>query len=163
MPSLRTRQRTRLADAGFLTGQISMPNSINIKIIGLEKVTAALSRFPQVITKYMGAAGKEASEEVLDTVGLRRYPPAGPANFPPTPYYIRGRGLQTGSRNYNNSERLGTQFYVQVEKFNTTIGNRASYAKYVVGEQQARAMGRIGWASRVVGMPGKIRKVTRIS
>jgi len=139
-----------------------MPNSINIKIIGLEKVTAALSRFPQVITKYMGAAGKEASEEVLDTVGLRRYPPAGPANFPPTPYYIRGRGLQTGSRNYNNSERLGTQFYVQVEKFNTTIGNRASYAKYVVGEQQARAMGRIGWRRLIDVAQEKIGKITAI-
>jgi len=61
------------------------------------------------------------------------------------PYYVRGKGTQYASYNRGNSERLGTQFYTQAAGLNTKIGNRASYARYVVGEGQARFMAPKGW------------------
>jgi len=120
---------------------------ISIKVTGLDKVQAAMAKFPQEIGRYTAAAGVEVGNEILDTRGVRLYPPAGPANAPPPPYYIRGQGTQYATRNSGNSQRLGTQFYVDASatSYKTTIGNRASYAGYVVGENQAKAMGRIGW------------------
>lgn len=128
-----------------------MPD-FRIVVRGLDKLTTALGQFPDAIKTNLAAAGKEAAETVvLDTEGLRRYPPATDANAPPYPYYIRGRGTQT-SEGHNNlkSERLGTRFYVRSEVggaglVRTTIGNNASYAKWVVGEQQAGHMKPLGW------------------
>lgn len=122
-------------------------SNIKITVEGLDKVTASLSKFPRQIAKYLQAAGREAaSRQVLPTEGLKKYPPATGANRPPTPYYIRGRGTQLKSRNLYNSERLGTQWYVKgVDKYNTELGNRASYAQFVHGERQAANMALKGW------------------
>jgi len=123
-----------------------MPEFIHIEVTGIDKLVAGLHKFPQQIHKNMGAAGAEASKRViLSTQGLQKYPPPTAANQPPTPYYIRGRGTQYASRNTGTSERLGTQFYTEAEGMNTTIGNRASYADYVVGEGQAHFMAPKGW------------------
>jgi len=125
---------------------------IHIEIRGIENLKLALSRFPQMAARYLQAAGQEAAKDIiLPTEGLQKYPPETVANFPPTPYYIRGRGMQrAGIRkpayNDGSSERYGTQFTVErYGGMSTKIGNRASYAKYLAGEQQAAAMGRIGW------------------
>jgi hypothetical protein len=119
---------------------------IQIQVVGLDKVMRALDKFPHTIAKYMTQAGDEAAKkQILNTEGLKKYPPSGPANEPPTPYYIRGRGTQTKSGNKGNSERLGTQFYVEKQNMNTIIGNRASYAKWVVGDEQAHFMKPKGW------------------
>ena len=118
---------------------------ITIRLKGAERIIAALKKFPDAIRKAMTGAGREAASGILRTEGLKRYPPATAANVPPTQYYIRGRGTQYKSRNLGNSERLGTQFYIDPRSYNTAVGNRASYAEYVVGEKQAKAMGRIGW------------------
>ena len=121
-------------------------SNVQITVKGLDRLIKGLGRFPREIARYMSQAGHEAGEDViLKTEGLRKYPPATSANQPPTPYYIRGRGTQYKSGNRGNSERLGTQFYVKREGWNTAIGNRASYAKYVVGEQQASFMKPKGW------------------
>ena len=123
-----------------------MPEFIHIEVTGIDKLIAGLNKFPQQIHKNMGAAGAEASKRViLVTPGLQKYPPPTAANQPPEPYYIRGRGTQTKSGNRGGSERLGTQFYTDAAGMNTTIGNRASYADYVVGEGQAHFMAPKGW------------------
>jgi len=125
-----------------------MPDDfIKIEVEGIEKITAALARFPREIAKYMQQAGSEAAKRaILPTQGLKKYPGTTAANAPPVPYYIRGRGTQTAHGNLGNSERLGTQWYIKASKsFSTEIGNRASYAKYVHGEEQASFMGPKGW------------------
>lgn len=43
------------------------------------------------------------------------------------------------------SERLGTQWVVKAQDFKTTVSNRASYAKWVHGEEQASFMPSKGW------------------
>ena len=120
--------------------------TIKIEVKGLDKLVKGMSRFPRAITLNMARAGKEASKDViLDTPGLLPYPPETAANAPPTPYYIRGRGTQTARGNLNNSERLGSQYYTKHSGWDTIVGNPVSYAKWVIGKQQARALKRIGW------------------
>lgn len=141
---------------------------INIEIKGLDKLQQALAQFPQKVEQYLRAAGEEAAKnEILNTEGLQRYPPMTEANAPPTPYYIRGRGTQRAGRRkpaYNDmlSERLGTQFYVAQAGGQTTIGNRASYARYVVGEEQAAKMGEKGWRILHEVAKEKIQQITTI-
>ena len=50
-----------------------------------------------------------------------------------------------GYKDLANSERLGTQWTIERQGYNTLIGNRASYAGWVHGDGQADYMGRIGW------------------
>ena len=120
--------------------------SINIEIKGMDKLLAKLDKFPFQIKRNFIAAGREAGHRViLPTEGLQNYPPATRANEPPTPYYIRGKGTQTATKNYFNSENLGKQWYMRREGLGMRIYNRASYARYVHGDEQAKAMGRIGW------------------
>ena len=125
---------------------------IRIEIKGIEDLQQALARFPQIAAKYLQAAGQEAAKDIiLPTEGLQKYPPETAANFPPTPYYIRGRGMQrAGIRKpaYNDgkSERYGTQWTVERYRDTATkIGNRASYAPYLGGEGQAHKMAEKGW------------------
>ncbi len=139
-----------------------MPDAIEVHVDGLEKLVAGMDRFGREIATDIGAAGEEAADEILDTTGLRRYPDATAANAPPTPYYIRGRGTQTAHGNLGNSERYGTQFYVRRESFTTIVGNRASYAEHLAGEQQARAMGRIGWRKLIDVAREKLPQIERI-
>ena len=75
---------------------------LHIKINGLDRLRNIFGQFPAESKRYLDAAGKEAGEEVVNTVGLRRYPPATAANAPPTPYYIRGRGMQYKHGNKGN-------------------------------------------------------------
>jgi hypothetical protein len=127
-----------------------MADEINIKIDidGIEELTKAIAQYPKMVGKYMGAAGQEAVKKgVFYERGLKKYPPETDANRPPTPFYIRTIGTQYKSYNMHNSENLGKQWYVNTEDggFTTRVGNRASYAEYVVGEGQAFALGRKGW------------------
>jgi hypothetical protein len=130
---------------------------LHVKITGLDRLKNIFGAFKADSKAYLNAAGLEAGEEVVNTEGLRKYPPPTAANAPPAPYYIRGRGMQLGgtkrgeggrfvSRNDGKSERYGTQFYVRAEGLKTAVGNRARYAHWLTDEQkQARAMQRIGW------------------
>ncbi len=119
----------------------------SVKIVGLEQIQRKLSSMSAEIEDTFHAGAEEASNRViLPTVGLQRYPPETEANRPPTPYYIRGRGTQTATRNYQNSERLGTRWvFSRLAGLRASIGNAASYAPYVHGENQARAMAPKGW------------------
>jgi len=119
---------------------------LHIEIRGLDRLTNIFGHFKGDSQRYLNAAGSEAGEEVVNTQGLRKYPPATAANAPPTPYYIRGRGMQYKSHNSGSSERYGTQFYVRAEGMQTRVGNRSSYAQWLADDKlQARAMARIGW------------------
>jgi hypothetical protein len=120
-------------------------NTISVTIEGMDKVQRALDKFPHEIAKYIGQATEEAAKNLLDTTGLQKYPPAGSYNQPPTPYYIRGRGTQTSSGNKGNSQRLGTQWYVEKKDFSTTIGNRATYATYLHSEKPVYWAQSHGW------------------
>src|SRR3990167_9007556 len=145
-------------------GAITMPdNMIKIQIIGLDRVMAALNRFPREIAKYLGQAGEEAAKRViLKTRGLQLYPPTTAANRPPTPYYIRGRGMQYKSKNTGTSERYGSQFYVENKSYMTEIGNRASYAVYVGGEKQPEHMAGKGWRKLLEVAWEKMPQITKV-
>ena len=141
---------------------------IKIQVIGIEKIQTALTKFPHEIEKYLTNAGNSAAKDVvLSTEGLQKYPPSTAANQPPFPYYIRHQGTQTAHGNLGNSENLGAQWYVEKQGLGTVIGNRASYARWVVGDEQAQQMGphaRIpkGWRKLTDVAHEKIDKITAI-
>lgn len=125
---------------------------IKIQVHGLDKVINGLSNLNGDLSKTMHSAGKEAGSEIITSEGLKKYPPETDANRPPTPYYIRGRGMQVGGRrvpeyNTGKSEGYGTQFYIKPQgHFSTAIGNRASYAPFLTDkENQSKAMAAKGW------------------
>jgi len=119
---------------------------IKIEVEGDKKIIAALTKFPKEISKYLGHAGEDATKNVLfKTKGLLPYPGLTAANKPPEPYYERGVGTHYKSGIRATSEDLGSQWYTKTKSFATEIGNRASYAKWVHGEEQAHFMGPKGW------------------
>ena len=136
---------------------------IHIEVEGIEKVLKALKRFPKKIPKYLGQAGHEsATRVILPEEGLQNYPPETGANRPPTPYYIRGKGTQTASKNYFNSENLGKQWYTKSTGLDMKIGNRASYARWVHGVEQAKAMARIGWKQLFKTAKDKVGDIKKV-
>ena len=139
-----------------------MPDPLTIETRGLDKLLKAWHKFPKEIVRAMSQAGHMAANEVLDTEGLRNYPASTSANQPPTPYYIRGRGTQYKSRNAGGSENLGKRWTVKRKGYSTRIGNSASYAKWVHGEEQARWMKRIGWKQLYKTFKGKKANITKI-
>lgn len=139
--------------------------ALEVELKGLDELNRAMQKFPKTVAKNLGAAGKEAAEDViLPTEGLRNYPTATAANKPPTPYYIRGVGTQTQSANYLNSERLGTRWNVTRRGHETRVSNPASYARYVHGEEQAVAMTQKGkgWKKLYDTAKKKIKQITRV-
>ena len=139
-----------------------MADTVTIRIEGLDQLKANFARLKNEIDQTVGAAGKEAAKEILDTEGLRKYPPATAANAPPTPYYVRGRGMQYANSNNGKSERYGSQWTVESQGFQTTISNRASYAPYLGGDPPAKPMAAIGWRSLLAVAKEKIPEITRI-
>jgi hypothetical protein len=136
---------------------------IKITVVGIEKIQAGLNKFPREIEKYVTQAGEQAAKrEILNVVGMQKYPSATEANAPPTPYYIRGRGTQTASGNKGNSERLGTQWYVVRKGLGTEIGNRASYGKWVHGDEQAHFMKPKGWRILTEVVEEKMVQITKV-
>jgi len=129
------------------SGVVMASELMSIEIKGWEKIQKALKKFPGKIEKYLGQAGHEvANRVILPEKGLQTYPPETDANRPPVPYYIRGVGMETEKGNYHNSENLGKQWYTERDGLDIQIGNRASYAKWVHGDDDQRAnMARIGW------------------
>lgn len=140
-----------------------MSDPIDIHINNIDALQAGLQQAPEALIGAIDQAGQEAADRViLDTEGLKRYPPLTPANYPPTPYYIRGRGTELKRGNKYNSERLGSQFYVRSQRTSTYIGNRASYADYVVGEKQAMFMGIYGWRKLAEVAEEKLKEIEHI-
>jgi hypothetical protein len=123
-------------------------SGITVEVNGLKELQEKYKQINKVSSRYMSAAAKEAIERfILPVEGIKKYPPETAANLPPTPYYIRGRGVQVSpKRNLLNSERYGTKFYIKRVPYGAIIGNSASYAPYLTGTvMQAKNMARIGW------------------
>jgi len=123
---------------------------ISLQVKWLDILMRNIGRLGKELARYLAAAGKEAGSEVIITRGLKLYPSETEANQPPTPYWIRGLGMERAGKRkpaYNDrrSERYGSQFYATISSYVTKIGNRASYGKHLAGEEQAKHMGRIGW------------------
>ncbi len=134
---------------------------IEISVSGMKEVAAAFAKFPVVIPKNLISAGKEAIAMVLDTEGIRSYPPETAANRPPTPYYIRGRGTQLKRGNLGNSERYGSQWTEDVQPYEARANNTASYAEALGGEagEQAEFASGYGWKkvfSTLKAMKGEV-------
>jgi hypothetical protein len=92
------------------------------------------------------------------------YPPASEANRPPYPFYERGWGTRTGPNSgRQTSERLSTKWYHTVFPDYLKIGNTASYAGYVHGEEQNPIHAHRGWKKLLAvakeRLPGIIRKL----
>lgn len=119
--------------------------SIHVEIQGLTELKAKLSAVKVRLSSYISQAMSEASKNILDTEGLKKYPPATAANQPPTPYYKRGVGTQYKSHNDGRSEKYGSHWRVDKTAYAAKISNSVSYAKYLAGDDQAKAMGKIGW------------------
>jgi hypothetical protein len=138
-------------------------NFIVIEVKGLKELQAAMDKFPQKSASYMSQAGQQAFERVIkDTKGLEPYPDETAANMPPEPYYIRGRGTQTKSGNRGNSRKMNTQWYAKREGYATRIGNSASYAQYVIGDNQAHFMAPKGWLKLVDVAKDKIKDIVKV-
>jgi len=130
---------------------------IHIEVRGIDVIQRKMKAMGKSLEKNMSSAALEASKDILNkTIGVRRYPPAGPGSNPPPPYYKRGYGMiyksgagretseKLGSR---TSLKLGTQDSWTVKKigYGVSILNNASYAPYVIGDQQSNVMKKLGW------------------
>ena len=146
---------------------MTQPIEIKLDPESERKFSRALDRFAQQSDRYIAAAGREISEDIiLPTMGVMRYPPADEANQPGRTktvtfgngkvvtfrmgYYERGRGMFVpvrggGYRLASGSKRYGSQFNTATRRDQVIIGNTAPYAIYLGGEQQPAFMGARGW------------------
>ena len=126
-----------------------MPEPIEIYVEGLDEVMEGFDRMPRMVGRQLVIGMEVGIDTVLNTRGLRKYPPATEANRPPTPYYRRGVGMVRSRGIDLTSERLGTQFYAKADIHGREIigiaGQRASYGHYVVGDKQPHHMADKGW------------------
>jgi hypothetical protein len=157
----------------------------SVRVEGMDIITRNVRALGDDLPKYMAAAGDEIGAEILDTPGLRKYPPTSAANAPGRTrevmfagakkpavfrqsYYIRGRGLMVpvrgGSfRQTASSERYGSRWMVRTKGTTTTISNSASYALYLAGDDdQAAAMAALGWRKLGDVAQEKIEKVRAV-
>ena len=145
---------------------------LEIEVRGLEKLTAALDKFPDEIKTGLAAAGQEAGEEIVDTEGLRSYPPEYHA---PRPFVsdkqrryffaaLRSGEIEVPYRRGQSpgSEKYGDQFYVESRGYNlTAVGNRASYARWLAGGG-SKYMAAGGWKQLLEAARAKMGQITRI-
>lgn len=118
---------------------------IEVEVSGIKEWIAALKKFPTVLPKNMASAGLEAINMILDTVGLRAYPPETAANRPPTPYYQRGLGTVYKTGVSATSENYGKKWTTEAESFLAKAKNTASYAQFLGGENQVWWASGYGW------------------
>lgn len=123
-------------------------SSANQKAIKeLTRVEKALKMLMPRIKKDLSAGGmREVAMEIVQTRGIMLYPPSGAGNRPPTPYYIRGVGMQYATRNTGSSEKFGSSWTTKSEGYTLIASNSASYGGFVSGDRdQAAHMAKIGW------------------
>ena len=118
-----------------------------IEIKGLDKLVTKVNKLEQM--DAVKASLKQAATFLAGK--MAEYPSQTAANQPPVPYYIRGRGTQTGSGNLGNSEDLGQKWrgakpQIRDRGFTVAIGTNVSDAPFVQSQdRQARWMRTIGW------------------
>jgi hypothetical protein len=131
---------------------------ISIRIKNLKEIQIALAKFPRYMKAVQHEFSRAASEVVLADQGGNKpfYAPETSHNRPPEIYYERGVGSHYVNRIEHTSEQMDKRFYTKTSGFNTHIGNTASYAHYVIGDDQTYnsrtdhhgypiGMAQIGW------------------
>lgn len=150
--------------------------SLTVQVEGIERIGKGLRKFGREIKLGLQGAAAEAAVLVVSSKGLMNYPPATEANMPGRyslktkqrmAYYRRGEGTQVptkggGYRSLGNSERYGSQFYYRRTGYGTVIGNRASYAPWLAGENQSKAMEKIGWRKLIDVAQEKLPQIVEI-
>jgi len=139
---------------------------IEFEAKGIDKVKANFKAFANDFRRGLFAAGSEVADVILNTTGLRRYPPQGKRKEGHA-YYVRGQGMQYKNKNDGRSERYGTQFFVKqnlaAEGAYIRIGNRASYAKWLTDVKlQAKRMGKLGWRKMLEVAQEKVPQAVEI-
>ena len=118
-----------------------------IEIKGLDKLVKKINTLQKM--DALKAALKNAAYMLAGE--MAEYPPETAANRPPTPFYIRGRGLQTASGNLFNSGNIANSWErakptIRNKGFTVAIGSNVSYVRFVQAhDKQARWMKDIGW------------------
>lgn len=157
---------------------------IKIEIEGLDKVRAAIEKFPEETKKRFKVAGQDVSKLIFDVPGLKNYPPAGAGNSPgrtdgkgrPMGYYNRGIGyVSANGKQYKTSQRLGsktmvtrknttvkTGWYEYADGLSDKIGTNVTYAPYVVGDQQAGWAKAVGWRNLYEVVDEKITEIAEV-
>lgn len=124
--------------------------NVTVQVKGIDEISKKFGAFPPQLRAYLARAGRKYAPVLLDEQGVRKYPPQGAGNLPPTPYYVRGVGTQYATYNAGNSQQATTRFVIQSRGNSTVIDNSATYAKHLWGAYtQARAMARIGWTKLI--------------
>ena len=127
----------------------------------------AMNKLPRLFMTNMVEAGQKVGKHVIIQKGLKTYPPETSANNPPTPYYVRGRGMQRTSRagvsyNDNSSEQYGTRWQIKSDPRKVRITNTASYSGWLAGAKQGRAMRKIGWKKIKVVITEQMKMIKAI-
>lgn len=146
---------------------------ITARIQGLDKVNAAIAKFPQAIESVNKLAGLDAGNNILKEPGLRTYPPGTARNQAgrekngrPQGFYIRGRGYmspQAGGYKLNpSSEKYGTKWYIKSSGKSTLVGNPTTYAQYLAGDYQPAWAKEVGWKNLLDVAKQKLDETVRI-
>lgn len=152
-----------------------MPGTIHIEVKGLKELQAAIAKFPRMVEIYMGKAGQEAADRViLNTAGLRKYPPDA-ARAPQAQNWtdkqrryffwaLRQGIIEVPYRRTLSpgSENFGKQWYVKRKGFSTEIGNRASYAHWLSGDDQSAYQAARGWRKLLDVANEKLPQITKV-
>ena len=118
-----------------------------IEIKGLDKLVKKIDKLGKM--DAVKVALKQAATFLAGE--MAEYPPQTAANQPPTPFYIRGRGLQTASGNLFNSGNIANSWerakpQIRDRGMTVAIGSNVSYVRFVQSkDDQARWMKDIGW------------------
>ena len=117
-----------------------------IKIKGIDKLQKKLSKVQA--KEVFKEVFLWATDEIRGETSL--YPPETAANIKKATgsWYQRGRGVVDATgKIYKRSENLSRKWYIKVlvSKLQVKIGNKASYAKFVHGDVQAKFHGERGW------------------
>jgi hypothetical protein len=135
---------------------------VRISITGAENLQASLKKLPIGIRSTFPTAHKKFGEEIINQIGVKVYPPTGPGNYPPVPYYIRGKGTQYATHNAGNSEQYGKRWTSQINWQRGIFSNSASYARFLGGSPNAYRMRAIGWKSLLDAAKGKMQRAGEI-
>lgn len=120
---------------------------VNVRVEGLDELLKKMDKVKG--GEFVKPALKVGGERLRDQAG--KYPPSGDWNNPAElRWYERGYGpkWRTASgeiKGKKTSENLRKKWYVKPDKDSVLVGNNASYALYVHGEQQPKFHKDHGW------------------
>jgi hypothetical protein len=116
---------------------LNLANDVITIEVNAKELIRALERAPREIERAIERAGMESGQNIIKQEGLKAYPIE--------PQWEGYRYKRGGLR----SERYGTKWNTRYASLQTTIGNSASYARYLAGEEQSRKVNMhipgLGW------------------